>query len=193
VLGEAVVVVALETADANWRPESAAAAVLGFAAWLYLDRPQVVLGPTPAPLIYSYAHLPHHIGTRGDERWCGSPHRAGRRGSSRNRCERRSPRRHSSFPGFTRCYSVRTVSGPRRVGISLNLGPAAIIVGLILAESALPPVVLAGEPHWARRLGLRGTTAFPPAAASYGLPGRNSLIPLNLFPRTGVFMAKVQE
>ena len=37
-----------------------------------------------------------------------------------------------------------TVSGPRRVGVSLKLGAAAIIVALLFAESALPPVALAG-------------------------------------------------
>ena len=37
-----------------------------------------------------------------------------------------------------------TVAGPRRIGVSLKLGAAAIIVGLLLAESALPPLALAG-------------------------------------------------
>jgi hypothetical protein len=36
-----------------------------------------------------------------------------------------------------------TVTGPRRVGVSLKLGAAAIMLGLLLAERALPPVALA--------------------------------------------------
>jgi low temperature requirement protein LtrA len=37
-----------------------------------------------------------------------------------------------------------TVGGPRRVGVSLKLGTAAIVLGLLVAEAALPPVALAG-------------------------------------------------
>jgi low temperature requirement protein LtrA len=68
VLGESIVAVALETAGANWRFVSAAGAVLGSVAvaavwWLYFDRADVVLsGGSPAPVVYSYAHLPLLLG-----------------------------------------------------------------------------------------------------------------------------------
>ena len=34
--------------------------------------------------------------------------------------------------------------GPRRVGVTLKLGAAGVILGLLGAEPALPPVALAG-------------------------------------------------
>jgi hypothetical protein len=37
-----------------------------------------------------------------------------------------------------------TVGGPRRLGVSLKLGAAAIILGLLAVEWALPPVAVAG-------------------------------------------------
>jgi low temperature requirement protein LtrA len=37
-----------------------------------------------------------------------------------------------------------TVTGPRRLGVSLKLGAAAVILGLLGVEPALPPVALAG-------------------------------------------------
>lgn len=37
-----------------------------------------------------------------------------------------------------------TVGGPRRLGVSLKLGAVAIILGLLLARAALPPLALAG-------------------------------------------------
>jgi len=37
-----------------------------------------------------------------------------------------------------------TVGGPRRVGVSLKLGAAGILLALLLAESALPPLALGG-------------------------------------------------
>jgi low temperature requirement protein LtrA len=65
VIGESVVAVALETSGAEWLLNSAAAAVLGFAAvaaiwWLYFDRQAnvVLRGTTMTVVVYSYAHLP---------------------------------------------------------------------------------------------------------------------------------------
>jgi low temperature requirement protein LtrA len=64
VLGESVVAVALGTAETEFETRSAVAAVLGFCVaacfwWIYFDGHEGIrLQPTPAPLIYSYAHLP---------------------------------------------------------------------------------------------------------------------------------------
>jgi low temperature requirement protein LtrA len=151
VLGESVVVVALETSGSNWRVESASAAVLGFAAvaavwWLYFDRQaDVVLeGTSPAPVIYSYAHLPLLMGLaamsaglallieRAGENELGT-------GAS------------AAYLGGVALFLVSlvatrtvTVGGPRRVGVSLKLGTVAIALGLLAVQSALPPVVVAG-------------------------------------------------
>lgn len=37
-----------------------------------------------------------------------------------------------------------TVAGPRRLGVSLKLGAVAVLLGLLLAQAALPPVAVAG-------------------------------------------------
>lgn len=36
-----------------------------------------------------------------------------------------------------------TVAGPHRLGVSLKLGSAAVILGLLAAEAALPPLAVA--------------------------------------------------
>ena len=151
VLGEAVVAVALETSGAHWRLASATAAVLGFAAvaavwWLYFDRQAgvVLRGTTLSVVVYSYAHLPLLIGLAatsaglrlliaraGDDHLGAGP--------------------SAALLGGVLLYLVSlvatrsvTVTGPRRLGVSLKLGAAAVILALLLVEAAIPPVALAG-------------------------------------------------
>jgi low temperature requirement protein LtrA len=152
VIGESVVAVALETAGAEWRAASVAAAVLGFTAicavwWLYFDRQAnvVLQGTSPAPVIYSYGHLPLLMGLAATGagvilliEHAGDDH-LGRGGAV------------ALLGGValfvvslvvTRLVAIRY---PRwRLGLSLKLGVAAILVGLIFAEAVLPPVALAG-------------------------------------------------
>jgi len=150
VIGESVVAIALETSETEWGFESAAAAILGFAAvaavwWLYFDQQaNVVLRQTPAPLVYSYAHIPLLIGLAAMSAGIRLLiERAGAdqlgRGAS------------VAFLGGVMLYLVSlvvtrsvTVTGPRRVGVSLKLGAVAVILALLAVESALPPVALAG-------------------------------------------------
>lgn len=150
VLGEAVVGVAIETSGANWRLVSATAAVLGFTAvaavwWLYFDRQASVAlrGTTMSIVVYSYAHLPLLVGLAATsaglrlliER-AGHDHLGA--GAS------------AALLGGVVLYLVSlvgtrsvTVSGPRRLGVSLKLGAAALILALLFGEAALPPVALA--------------------------------------------------
>jgi low temperature requirement protein LtrA len=150
VLGESVVVVALGTAGSEWNLESATAAVLGAAAvvavwWLYFDRQETVVlrGGTPAVVIYSYAHLPLLMGLAATS--------AGLTLLIERAAEEELGAGPSvAFLGGVVVFLVSlvatrsvTVTGPRRVGISLKLGSAAIVLILIAVQSALPPVVLA--------------------------------------------------
>jgi low temperature requirement protein LtrA len=150
VLGESVVAVAAGTAGTNWRVASSAAAILGFAAvacvwWLYFDRQAnvVLRGTTLSVVVYSYAHLPLLMGLAAGsaglrlliER-AGEDHLGA--GAS------------AALLGGVVVYLVSlvvtrsvTVTGPRRIGVSLKLGAAAILLGLLLAERVLPPVGLA--------------------------------------------------
>jgi low temperature requirement protein LtrA len=151
VIGESVVAVALGTAGSEWAFASAAAAVLGFAAvaaawWLYFDsQADVVLqGGTASVVVYSYAHLPLLValaamsaGLRlaidhaGDDS-------LGTGGAA-------------AFAGGAALFLVAlvvtrtvTVTGPRRLGVSLKLATVAVLVGLIAAEALVRPAVLAG-------------------------------------------------
>jgi low temperature requirement protein LtrA len=149
VLGESVVAVALQTADANWRFVSAVAATLGFAAvaavwWIYFDRADVVLvGSSRAPVVFSYAHLPLLLGV------------AAMSAGLRLLIERADEPRLGMGPsvallggailfllalGATRSVTVR---GPHAIGIGLKLGLAAAIGALAVAQGRLPPVALA--------------------------------------------------
>ena len=151
VLGESVVAVAIGTSGTNWRLDSAAAAVLGFAAvaatwWLYFDRQAnvVLRGTAPSVVVYSYAHLPLLMGLAATS--------AGLRLLIERAGEDHLGAGASvALLGGVILYLVSliatrsvTVSGPRRVGVSLKLGAAAIILAFLLAEAALPPVALAG-------------------------------------------------
>jgi low temperature requirement protein LtrA len=150
VLGESVVVVALGTAGSEWNLESATAAVLGAAAvvavwWLYFDRQETVVlrGGTPAVVIYSYAHLPLLMGLAATS--------AGLTLLIERAAEEELGAGPSvAFLGGVVVFLVSlvatrsvTVTGPRRVGMSLKLGSAAIVLILIAVQSALPPVALA--------------------------------------------------
>jgi low temperature requirement protein LtrA len=151
VIGESVVVVALETSGSSWRVESATAALLGFAAvaavwWLYFDRQAdvVLQGTSPAPVVYSYAHLPLLMGLaamsaglalvieRAGEEELGTGASAAYLGGA------------GLFLVSLVATRVVTVGGPHRVGVSLKLGTVAIILGLLAAQGALPPVAVAG-------------------------------------------------
>jgi low temperature requirement protein LtrA len=151
VLGESVVVVALGTAGSEWGLESASAAVLGAVTvtaiwWLYFDRQETVVlrGGTPTVVIYSYAHLPLLMGL------------AATSSGLTLLIERAGEDELGTGPSVAYLGGVVvflaslvatrsvTVIGPRRVGVSLKLGAASILVGLIGIQSVMPPVVLAG-------------------------------------------------
>jgi len=150
VIGESVVAVALATSGTEWRMESAAAAVLGFAAvaatwWLYFDRQAnvVLRSSTRVAVIYSYTHLPLLMGLSATS--------AGLRLLIERAGEDHLGLGPSvAFVGgvvvfIASLVATRSVTvGPHRLGIALKLGAAAILLGILAAEAALPPVVLAG-------------------------------------------------
>ena len=151
VLGESVVAVAVGTAGTHWRPDSVAAAVLGFVAvvaiwWLYFDRQAdvVLRGSTMTVVVYSYAHIPLLIGL------------AAMSAGMRLLIDRAGQGHLGAGPGAALLGGVAlyllslvatrmvTVSGPRWLGVSLKLGAAALILILLLAQGAIPPVAVAG-------------------------------------------------
>lgn len=150
VLGESVVAVAVETSDADWNFSSAAAAVVGFTAvatvwWLYFDRQASVAlrGSTMSVVVYSYAHIPLLMGLAAMS--------AGLRMLiERADADHLGTGASVAFLGGAILFvlsliGTRTVviGGPRRRGVSIKLVAVAIILGLLLGESALPPVALA--------------------------------------------------
>jgi low temperature requirement protein LtrA len=151
VLGESVVAVGLETAGSDWRVDSAAAAILGFAGvaaiwWIYFDRQAGVAlrGSTMTVVVYSYAHLPLLMGL------------AAMSAGLRLLIERAGEDHLGAGPSaaflggvvvfLLSLVATRTVTigGVRWIGISLKLGTAAALLVLLAVESALPPVALAG-------------------------------------------------
>ncbi len=150
VFGESVVAVARETSDASWRLDSATAAVLGFTSvaavwWLYFDRQAAVAlqGTSPAPLVYSSAHLPLLIGL-------GATSAGVRLLIERAGEDHLGAGASAALLGGVLLYLLSlvvtrsvTVTGPRRVGVSLKIGAAAVILGLLLAQRAFSPVGLA--------------------------------------------------
>jgi low temperature requirement protein LtrA len=126
------------------------AAVVGFTAvatvwWLYFDRQGSVAlrGSTMSVVVYSYAHIPllmglaamsaglrmlieradsDHLGTAASVAFLGGP-----------------------MLFVLSLIGTRTVvvGGPHRLGVSIKLVAVAIILGLLLGESALPPIALA--------------------------------------------------
>jgi low temperature requirement protein LtrA len=147
VLGESVVAVAIAISGASWHFSSAAAAVLGFAAvaavwWLYFDR-VVLRGSTMSFVVYSYAHIPLLMGL------------AAMSAGVRLLIERAGADQLGRGPSVALLGGVllylaglvgtRTVvvHGQHRLGISLKLAAGAIILGLLAAETALPPLAVA--------------------------------------------------
>jgi low temperature requirement protein LtrA len=149
VLGESVVAVALETSGAEWRFESATAAIVGFASvaaiwWLYFDRQAPALrGGLSTVVLYSYAHLPLLMGLaamsaglrllieRADEDHLGLGPSAALLGGV-----------VVFLLGLVGTRTV-TVGGRHGLGISLKLGTAAVLLGLLAVESVFPPLALA--------------------------------------------------
>jgi len=151
VLGESVVAVAVGVSGASWRVSSASTAVLGFAAvaaiwWLYFDRQAdiVLRGSTMSIVVYSYAHIPLLMGLAGMS--------AGLRVLiERAREDQLGTGGAVALLGGVVLYLAAliatrtvTVSGSRRLGITLKLAAAALTLGLLGAEASLPPVALAG-------------------------------------------------
>ena len=150
VLGESVVAVAAGTAGTNWRVDSAAAAVLGFVAvaavwWLYFDRQASVVlrGSASSVIVYSYAHIPLLMAL------------AALSAGIRLLIERAGEHRLGTGASVALLGGVVVyllslvatrsvaVTGPRRVGVTLKVGGAAVILCLLAAESTLPPLALA--------------------------------------------------
>jgi low temperature requirement protein LtrA len=150
VLGESVVAVAIAISGASWHFTSATAAVLGFAAvagvwWLYFDRQASVVlrGSTMSFVVYSYAHIPLLMGL------------AAMSAGVRLLIERAGADHLGTGPSVALLGGVllylagligtRTVvvHGQHRLGVSLKLAAGAIILGLLAAETALPPLAVA--------------------------------------------------
>jgi len=150
VLGESIVVVAIATAGADWDFSSAAAAVLGFGAvaavwWLYFDRQAdvVLRGSTMSVVVYSYAHIPLLMGL------------AALSAGLRLLIERAGEDHLGTGPSIALlggvvlyllsliCTRTVTVQRGHRLGVSLKLGAVAVILGLLAAETVLPPVAVA--------------------------------------------------
>jgi low temperature requirement protein LtrA len=150
VLGESVVVVALGAAGSDWDVESAAAAALGAVAlaaiwWLYFDRQAnvVLRGGTPTVVVYSYAHLPLLMGLAATS--AGLALLIERAGD-----EELGTGSSAAYLGGVVLFLVSlvvtrsvTVAGPHRLGVTLKLGAAAIILGLIALQGVAPPVAVA--------------------------------------------------
>ncbi len=151
VLGESVVAVALRTSGTNWQVDSVAAGVLGFTAvaaiwWLYFDRQAgvVLRGSTMDVVVYSYAHIPLLMALAATS--AGLRLLIERAGD-----DQLGAGASVALLGGVILYLVSlvatrsvTVGGPRRVGVSLKLASATVLLALLLAESAFPPVALAG-------------------------------------------------
>jgi low temperature requirement protein LtrA len=150
VLGESVVVVALGTAGSDWDASSAAAAVLGAVAvaaiwWLYFDRQANVAlqAGTPAVVVYSYAHLPLLMGLAATSG--GLDLLIDRAGE-----EELGAGASAAYLGGVVLFLVSlvatrtvTVAGPRRLGISLKLGAAGVILALLAIQGLVSPIALA--------------------------------------------------
>lgn len=151
VIGESVVAVAIETAGSQWRVDSAAAAVLGFIAvvavwWLYFDRQEgvVLRGSAWSVVVYSYAHLPLLMGL------------AAMSAGMRLLIERAGQDQLGVGPSVALLGGVAlfiaslvgtrtvTLGGPIRIGLTLKTCAVTLILGLIAAERALPPLAVAG-------------------------------------------------
>jgi low temperature requirement protein LtrA len=149
VLGESVVAVAVETSGADWRFESALAAVVGFTGvaavwWLYFDRQAGISlrGSTLDVVIYSYAHIPLLMGL------------AALGAGLRLLIERAGEDHLGAGPSVAllggailfllSLILTRTVTigGPHWLGVALKLAAVALIGVFLAAEPALPPVAV---------------------------------------------------
>jgi low temperature requirement protein LtrA len=188
VLGESVVAVALQTADAEWRLVSATAAALGFTAvagvwWLYFDRQANVAlgGSTVSVVVYSYAHLPLLMGLaaasaglrllieRAGEDHLGAGAAVALLGGV------------AVFLASLVVTRSVTVTGSRRLGASLKLGAAAAILALLAVEGAVPPVVIAAALAvvLVGVVAAEGVLVVPDAAAGEAQPVRASGAPVD--------------
>jgi low temperature requirement protein LtrA len=150
VLGESVVAVAIAMSGTSWQLSSVAAAVLGFTSvaavwWLYFDRQASVVlrGSTMSIVVYSYAHIPLLIGLAAMS--------AGvRLLIERAGADHLGTGASVALLGGVLLY-LAGLSGTRtvvardheRLGISLKLAAGMIILGLLAAETALPPLAVA--------------------------------------------------
>ena len=150
VLGESVVAVAVATAGAHWHFTSAAAAVLGFAAvaaiwWLYFDRQAgaAIRGSTMAVVVYSYAHLPLLIGLAAMS--AGLRLLIERAGSDRLGAGASVAFLGGAVVFLLSLVATRlvTVRGSHRRGVSVKVGAAVLILGLLAIESVIPPLAVA--------------------------------------------------
>jgi low temperature requirement protein LtrA len=174
VLGESVVVVALGAADADWDLDSASAAVLGSLAvagvwWLYFDRQDsiVLRGGTPNVVVFSYAHLPLLMGLAATS--AGLSLLIERAGE-----DRLGVGPSAAYVGGVVVFILAlvaarsaTIVGPHRLGVSLKLATAAVLVALIAIQSLVPPLALAATLAfvlWV--LVVVERTLLPPAAAA---------------------------
>ncbi len=151
VLGESVVAVAIAISDASWNLSSAATrgarVRLGRRRLVALLRPAG--GRRPARLHDVGRRLlvrPHPSPDRArrDERWTAPRHRARERRSPRDRLEHCLHRRCHALRALADRTRTVTVSGPRKLGVWLKLGAVAVMIVLVLLQSVLPPVALAG-------------------------------------------------
>lgn len=151
VIGESVAAVALTTAGAQWRLDSAIAAMLGFAAvvaiwWLYFDRQASVVlrGGAPSVVIYSYAHLPLLMALgaisagvrllieRAGEAELGIGAATALLGGV------------VLYLGALVGTRLVAVHGAHRWGLALKLGAAVALLSLLVLKVVLPPLALAG-------------------------------------------------
>jgi low temperature requirement protein LtrA len=151
VMGESVVVVAIGASGAKWDADSVAAAVLGFASvagvwWLYFDRQESLsIGrSTMSVVVYSYAHIPLLMALASVS--------AGislliERASDERLGEGASVALVGGAILFLLALMASrlvAIEGSHRLGVSLKLAAAAVLLGLLLAESAFPPLALGG-------------------------------------------------
>jgi len=151
VLGESVVAVAVGTSGQDWRVDSVSAAVLGFAAvacvwWLYFDHQASIAltGSAMSVVVYSYAHIPLLLGL------------AAMSSGVRMLIDRADQAHLGAGPSFALLGGaalfllsligtrVVTIHAQHRLGVFLKLVAAAFILALLAAQSALPPLALAG-------------------------------------------------
>ncbi|SRR6266568_181738 len=151
VLGESVVAVGVGTAGTRWRLASVGAAVLGFVAvaavwWLYFDRQEgvVLRGSTMDVVVYSYAHIPLLMGLAAMS--AGVRLSIDHAGHGHLKTGAAAALVGGAVLYLLALVGTRTVTvgGPHRGGVSLKLGAAAVLLGLLVAADAIPVLAVAG-------------------------------------------------